>query len=204
MTYKTPSVIVFDLGNTIIPFDYSKLAKKLDAVEAGLGETFNDFYNKNYHHHREFESGKITNEQFIDIMLDALHHKIDADTFCCYFSSIFTVDEKVAGLLPVLKKNYMLVLLSNTNDIHMKYSWQHNDFIKYFDKLVLSHQVGAVKPDPKIYKAVEEFTKRPAADHLFIDDVHEYAEGARKLGWDAIDFKGYDNLVEELKLRKVL
>jgi HAD superfamily hydrolase (TIGR01509 family) len=114
------------------------------------------------------------------------------------------VNEDVAGLLPELKKKYMLVLLSNTNSIHQKYGWNEYEFLKLFDKLILSHEVNALKPEPAIYKKVEAFTRKPPEEHIFIDDIEEYAESAKKAGWEAVWFKNYENLVEEFKERKIL
>lgn len=198
------SVVVFDLGNVLIPFNYDLVIERLDKIESGLGEKFYKFYKDNYHFHRDYEAARISEEYFLKKMLEALDNKIDADTFCRYFSEIFIINEDVASLLPVIKKNYKLVLLSNTNDIHRRYGWQQYKFIENFDKLILSHEVGFVKPEEEIYKAVEAYTQKPSDEHIFIDDVPEYAEGAKKLGWDAINFTGYNNLVKELKEREII
>jgi putative hydrolase of the HAD superfamily len=97
-----------------------------------------------------------------------------------------------------------LVLLSNTNNIHKKYGWEKYSFLNNFNKLILSHEVGAVKPEKEIYKSVENHTKESAEKHIFIDDVKEYVEAAKQLGWDGIQFVGYENLLQELKSRKIL
>lgn len=204
MQKRKYSVIVFDLGNVLIPFDYNILIKKLDAVKEGSGKHFVDTYFANYEFHRDFERGEISEEKFIERMLEILDHTIDGETFCNYFSCVFKQNKEVAALLPVLKKNYKLILLSNTNSIHKKYGWEHYDFLKYFDDLILSHKIGAVKPEEKIYRAVEKSSGLPAEEHIFIDDIEEYVEAAKGLGWDGIQFKGYDYLVEELKLKGVI
>ena len=99
---------------------------------------------------------------------------------------------------------YKLILLSNTSGIHQKYGWEKYSFIKNFDKLILSHEVGAVKPEEKIYKAVEEFTLEKSETHIFIDDILDYVNAAKTLGWDGIQFVGYENLENEFKLRNIL
>jgi len=197
------SVIVFDLGNVLIPFDYKIMTNRLNKVSPGLGETFLAEYKNNYHIHRSYESGAMTDHQFIDKMLKILGHKIDSETFCRFFSEIFRVNQNVAELLPQLKKRYKLILLSNTNSIHKKYGWEKFDFLKHFDHLVLSHEVGAVKPDEKIYHAVETVSGFPPQLHLFIDDVKEYCDSAIKFGWDAINFISYENLFLELQQKEV-
>ena len=204
MNNQKYSVIVFDLGNVLIPFDYNIFIKKLDDVEAGLGKRFYDLYQTNYNVHRDFERWSLTTEDFLKTMSEWTEGKVDDENFCEYYSEVFTVNENVAALLPGLKKRYKLVLLSNTNYIHQKYGWEKYDFLKHFDKLILSHEVGAIKPEPEIYNAVMAFTNKPPEEHIFIDDIADYVEGAKKMGWGGIQFKNYDQLVKDLKAREIL
>jgi putative hydrolase of the HAD superfamily len=204
MKKRKYSVIVFDLGNVLLPFDYNLLIKKLDAVKTGLGKHFVDTYFTNYDFHRDFERGKISEESFIKTMLEILDHTINGETFCDYFSCIFKQNKEVAALLPILKERYKLILLSNTNSIHEKYGWEHYDFLNYFDDLILSHEIGAVKPEEKIYRAVEKSSGSSAKEHIFIDDIEEYVNAAKSFGWDGVHFKDYNILVEEMKLRDII
>ncbi len=204
MNHKKYSVIVFDLGNVLIPFDYNIFVNKLDNVEEGLGKRFYELYQTNYNVHRDFERWSLTTEDFLKTMNTWTEGKVDDEDFCRYYSEVFTVNEDVAALLPELKKRFKLVLLSNTNYIHQKYGWEKYDFLKNFDKLILSHEVGAIKPEPEIYKAVMAFTNKPPEEHIFIDDIADYVEGAKKIGWDGIQFKNYDQLVNDLKAREIL
>ncbi len=70
--------------------------------------------------------------------------------------------------------------------------------------MFLSHEVGYVKPEPEIYRAVEKVSGLPSEEHIFIDDILEYVEAAKQLGWDGIQFVGYDDLVNNLKARDIL
>jgi HAD superfamily hydrolase (TIGR01509 family) len=198
------SVIVFDLGNVLLPFDYQRAVDKLNKVEKGLGEHFLKFYDANYEYHRAFERGDMSDREFTETMLSAIDHKIDEETFRKLYSDIFIENKEVVDLLPILKKNYTLVMLSNTNIIHYMYGWKDYDFIKEFDKLVVSYEAGANKPEEKIYRVVESFTGENSDRHFFIDDIAEYVEAAEKLGWEGIQFKGYRPLVTELINRGIL
>lgn len=191
-------VIVSDLGNVLIPFDYAPLIKKLNSYKAGLGEKFGKLYMENYDVHRSFEKGELPEDDFLKIMLDWTENLVSQKDFIEIYSKIFTENKEVSSLLPKLKKNYKLVLLSNTNSIHQKYGWQNYEFLKYFDKLILSHEVGFAKPEKGIYKAAENFTKLPGEAHLFIDDIEEYVDAAKSLGWDGIVFKDAESLKRSL------
>lgn len=201
---KTYSTIVFDLGNVLIPFDHNIWVENYNNIKPGLGEKYIQLYLTNYQVHRKFEAGKISEDEFINYNLNWLENRINKEQFLKYFSEIFTTNDEVIKLLPILKKDYKLVLLSNTNSIHKKYGWEKYSFLSYFDKLILSHEVGAVKPEEKIYKAVEEFTKESSETHIFIDDILDYVNAAKNLGWDAIQFKGYNILLESLRKRNII
>lgn len=198
------SAIVFDLGQVLIPFDYQNFINSLNQHKSGLGESFIKIYKDNYHIHKDFEKGKISEDDFINLMLKWAENQISAEEFCKYWSDIFSLNENVISLLPLLKLKYKLYLLSNTNSIHKRYGYQHYEFLNHFDKLFLSHEVGYVKPEKEIYQCVENYSGLPSEELIFIDDIAEYVEGAKILGWDGIQFKGYDILVEELKIRNIL
>lgn len=204
MSERKYSAVVFDLGQVIVPFDYKHFVKKVNKQKDGIGERFLDLYKTNYHIHRDFEKGLIPEKEFVKMMLGYLDYCIDEATFCNYWSDIFTKDEKVISLLPILKQKYKLYLISNTNSIHKKYGFEHYDFLKLFDQLFLSHEVGFIKPEKEIYQAVEEASGFLPEEHIFIDDILEYVTAAKDLGWDGIQFLGYDDLVKNLSLRNIL
>jgi putative hydrolase of the HAD superfamily len=204
MINRKYSAIVFDLGQVIVPFNYQPFIDKLNQIQNGLGESFADKYKTNYSIHRDFEKGKISEKDFLSKMLKYLDHKIDGQTFCKYWSDIFSLNEDVIALLPLLKRKYKLYLLSNTNSIHKKYGYQNYEFLKMFDKLFLSHEVGFIKPEKEIYQAVEKESGFPPEEHIFIDDILEYVDAAKKIGWDGIQFIGYEDLVKNLKKRRIL
>ncbi|HCY75341.1 MAG TPA: HAD family phosphatase [Ignavibacteriales bacterium] len=198
------SAIVFDLGQVLVRFDYKFFVEKVNKHKNGIGEQFMELYKRNYNIHRDFEKGIISEKDFIDQMLKYLDHTIDAETFCRYWSDIFSLNDNVVEILPQLRKHYKLYLLSNTNSIHKKYGYQDYEFLKLFDKLFLSHEVGFVKPEIEVYQSVEKESGFPPNEHIFIDDILEYVDAAKKLGWDGIQFLGYDDLIKNLRQRKIL
>jgi putative hydrolase of the HAD superfamily len=198
------SAIVFDLGNVLINFDYRIAVEKFDKIEPNLGKKFLEHHKNNYQIHRSFEKGLITEEEFIRIALSGVNHKVEPETFAKIYSDIFTPNNDVISLLPILKNKFKLILLSNTDPLHKKYGWEKYEFLSLFDHLVLSFEIGSVKPEENIYKAVEGFSKLTPHEHLYIDDIAEYTETAKELGWDGIQFLSYKQLLEELQSRNIL
>jgi len=97
--------------------------------------------------------------------------------------------------IPGLKKKYSVLLLSNTNSIHYKYGYCQYEFLNLFDKLFLSYEIGAAKPEEAIYRAVETYTRKPSSEHFFIDDIKEYVEGAK----DAAGTQSNSRAIESCK-----
>lgn len=54
-----------------------------------------------------------------------------------------------------------------------------------FGELVFSSDLGLMKPEPDIYRAVERRTGRSAGELLFFDDRPVNVDGAAALGWQA-------------------
>ncbi len=67
-----------------------------------------------------------------------------------------------------------------------------------FDAQVFSYQVGALKPDPRMYAAILSALGAGAAETLFIDDAPANVQGARDAGMQAIQFVGREALIDEL------
>ena len=204
MSKRKYSAIVFDLGQVLLRFDYKYFVEKVNRHKAGIWRTLFQHYKNNYEIHRDFEKGLISEKYFISRMLDFLDHTIDEETFCKYWSDIFSFNDDVIALLPTLKKKYKLYLISNTNSIHKKYGYQNYEFLKLFDKLILSHEVKFIKPEKEIYLEVQKVSGFPSEEHIFVDDILEYVDAAKSLGWDGIQFLGYDDLVMNLKEREIL
>lgn len=59
-----------------------------------------------------------------------------------------------------------------------------------FGQLVFSCDLGLMKPEPEIYRAVEQRTGRPAGELLFFDDRPVNVGGAAALGWQAHLWQG--------------
>lgn len=73
--------------------------------------------------------------------------------------------------------------------------WGQQDL---FDAQVFSYQVGALKPDRRMYEAILAALDVAACEALFVDDSPPNVEGARAVGMPAVHFVGVAPLLEEL------
>jgi putative hydrolase of the HAD superfamily len=70
----------------------------------------------------------------------------------------------------------------------------------YFDVVVVSYEVGCLKPAPRIYEICLNRLGVPAASALFVDDRLENLEGAERQGMQTLHFVG-DESVAALRAR---
>jgi 2-haloacid dehalogenase len=78
------------------------------------------------------------------------------------------------------------------------------EFLSWFKEIVLSGEVGLVKPDPAIYRLAAERCGFEMAGTVFIDDSKVNVAAAAELGFDAIHFTGAQALRRGLGERGLL
>jgi glucose-1-phosphatase len=181
--------IIFDLGGVILNIDYSILINSFENL--GL-QNFEEHYSKAQQEQffDLYEKGLISSSEFIQRLKN--HCKAgttDQDIENAWNSMLLDLPQKRMDLLNNLKTNHRTFLLSNTNDIHMK--WIHNylskifgipDLSGCFEKVYLSYLLHMRKPDEEIFTHVLKENNLEPEETLFIDDSPQHLEGAKKLG----------------------
>jgi len=195
--------VIFDLGKTIVPFDFKRGYRAMaevcsyapEDIPKRIGAT--DLVVR-------FESGQITPEEFVAELSGVLNLRMDYGRFCQVWSSIFLPDTLIPeSLLEGLRKRHRLLLLSNTNAIHFEMIRENYPLLKHFDEYILSYEVGAMKPSPRIYEEAIARAGCEPEECFFADDIPEYVEGARTVGIDAVRFESAAQIENELSKRGV-
>jgi len=93
--------------------------------------------------------------------------------------------EDVAPWLKRWKSQYSLGMLSDAMPSLVRFMDQWG-LLSLFDATVISTQVGAIKPDPKMYDAILQRLNADPSDCLFVDDRAVNLEGAIAAGMMAV------------------
>lgn len=72
---------------------------------------------------------------------------------------------------------------------------------KYFETIVISTQIGVLKPDEKMYKTAIETLKVNNSESIFIDDNIDNCIGAEKLGIKTILMSRYNYFENKVKYK---
>jgi 2-haloacid dehalogenase len=73
-----------------------------------------------------------------------------------------------------------------------------------FDGIVVSAEIGMVKPDPAVYRYLVERFGLEAPSCLFVDDVEANVGAASSIGMQAVHYLSGRQLRRDLQMRGVL
>jgi putative hydrolase of the HAD superfamily len=195
--------IVFDLGNTLIRFDHNISAGKIARLfNVDAKKVYDTFFDSDIT--RPFECGKLSPAEFHAQASRFLGFDISYDSFVKIWNNIFWEDAEMCALARELKSKYKLILLSNISKLHFEHIRSKFDIIKIFDELVLSYQVGAIKPERKIYDEVVRRAGGNKSGLFYIDDREDLIKAAIEFGIDSVRFENIGNLRDIMKGKGIL
>jgi putative hydrolase of the HAD superfamily len=187
---QTIQTLIFDLGGVLL-----NLKRENDWLEENLIPNFhpeklqmlqqNNFFN-------QFEKGKVSEQDFIQQMKNiAFGREISEERIIQHWNKVLLeIPQNRIDLLKSLSEKYKLVLLSNTNSIHLQHirkymqqTFNENILEAIFDACYYSHEIGLRKPDKEIYEFVMKDQNMGSGEILFLDDKAENLKEPRKLGW---------------------
>jgi 2-haloacid dehalogenase len=202
---KAAKVIVFDLGGVLMDWDpYHLYCEKLGLDRRVVDRFMKDVdfagWNKEQDRGRSFaEATAELSARFPEYR--ELIYAYDEH----YLDSLGGSIQPVVKILERLKKaGYPLFVLSNWPAEKFKLVRPRYPFFEWFDGIVISGEVGLVKPDRAIFDVLLERTGYPVGECLFIDDHFPNIEVARDLGFQTIQFQSAQHLEVELRNRGIL
>jgi putative hydrolase of the HAD superfamily len=181
----TQKVVVFDLGKVLVDFDYSIAARKIAARSTkSLFNLISLFSNSSLIF--QYECGAVTRQEFFEQIRDAVGFQGGLAEFGGYFADIFTeIPPMIALHAELRRRGFKTYIFSNTNDLAIEHVERNFPFFKNFDGYIYSCEVGAMKPDAKIYEAMEKLCGRRGADIIYLDDRLENVQAGLARGWKA-------------------
>jgi HAD superfamily hydrolase (TIGR01509 family) len=183
---NAPKIVAFDLGKVLVDFDYH-IAVSWIAVRSTLPPDGIKTFLRQSHAIIDYESGRLTREEFYEQARKATGFRGTIEEFGEFFADIFTeippMIELHAGLH---RRGVPTYIFSNTNDLAVEHIRRNFPFFRNFDGYIFSYEVGAMKPDAKIYEALEKLVRWRGAEILYLDDRPENVAGGAARGWRTI------------------
>lgn len=179
---------IFDMGNVIIDIDFKRVLgvwSKLSGTPlATLTERFSmgEVFQKH-------ERGEISDEDFAAELSHEMGIALSFEQFSLGWQSVFVgLRPEIIDIFKKLREQgHRVVVLSNTNRLHLNYWPEHYPEIEAnTDALYLSQDLGMRKPEPRIFEYVLNKEGITASQAVFFDDVIENVDAARSMGIEAV------------------
>lgn len=189
--------IIFDIGNVIVTWqpaavvarcfpeqDTELLTKAMFKselwFELNLGQiTMNDLINS-YHQTLRIETEKLRN----------LMHLVQ--------ESLLPINGSIELLTNLHQAGYSLYALTDNVHEFMIYMRKKYDFWSLFTGVVVSAEVGYLKPSPEIYETLINKYQLNREECIFIDDHLPNVVGAKAVGINSFQFTKIEQFIEDL------
>ncbi len=172
---------LIDIGKVLLDFDFeSSLRKFLPADHPNPRAALDNLIARK----DEFESGNISVDDYTVWAMKTLETTASAQEFHEAWNRIFTPIEPMWQVARQLHDGgHRLILFSNTNALHAPWIFKTYPEFSIFHGAVLSHEIGAIKPQPEIYQyAIDKFSLVPE-NTLYIDDLPANIQGGKNFGF---------------------
>jgi epoxide hydrolase-like predicted phosphatase len=191
--------VIFDLGGVLVRTEdrgpRTQLAARLGKTYAELGMLIFDSGSS-----QQAQLGEITSAQHWEQVRNALNiSPAELLEVRGKFWEGDSLDGKLVDYLRGLQPRYKTALLSNAwDDLRQMIEdvWQIDNA---FDQLIISAEIGLVKPDLVIYQWMLAELGLEPSHAVFVDDFQHNVEGAQAAGLHAIHFRSPDQALGELQ-----
>lgn len=177
-------IYVFDLGGVLIRLDVGRCMRAFEELmgeenmRAVLGMDSNGEGIKavsvaSKQLMADFERGLITPDDFITQILPSCRPGTTRQQIVDAWMAM--LDDLPLERLEVVDRlraaGHKVYLLSNGNDLHFNFINRTYGLDRHFDRLFLSQEMHMAKPEPEIFRAVDEAIREPDSRIVFIDDI---------------------------------
>jgi putative hydrolase of the HAD superfamily len=182
------AVIFLDIGGVLLEVDEVGFVRQLSSlIGADLAELARRLEGPALD---PLERGRMTLQEYYreTVVPSDLNGEMTYARFEELWLAMMGEPTPVAGMLPRLREQAPVWLLSNTNRVHLKALWERYDFIRQVDGVITSCEVGLRKPEREMFRLALERAGVKAEEALFIDDREVNVVAAREAGLNAYNY----------------
>jgi hemerythrin-like metal-binding protein len=199
----TIKAILFDFGNVMCHFDNDRFLAGLAAPCGKPAEALKALLYGQSTLLEDYEAGRIGSQAFLAGASDLCGLALPELEFRRAYTDIFTPMEATFGLIRKLKPGYRIGLVSNTSPWHFEDAIQTTPVFPLFDSVTLSYEVGASKPDPRLFEDALTKLDLMAEECVYIDDLAPFAQAANTHLMHGLTYTTPVALMTELRRLKV-
>jgi HAD superfamily hydrolase (TIGR01509 family) len=182
---STTKAVIFDLGKVLLDFDYSRTVEKILEKSRVGPEGLQALIDQSPLLIR-YEKGLLSTAEFIAAVRERAGYSGSDDEFAEAFADIFSPIQPMIDLHARLYENHVpTYIFSNTNELAIRHVKRQFPFFAEFDGYIYSYVYHSMKPETRLYEAVERAVGCGGDALLYLDDRKENVEAGLAHGWNA-------------------
>ena len=193
--------IILDMGNVLLEWNKDKILKAVAKTEKDYLILDKEIFQSGLW--ERLDLGTLTREELVDKVLSILGDCFQAEVeeVIWNWPAYIDIYSEVFPLLAVLKrKGHRIFVLSNTSPVFYELlKDQLSPLAEILNGFVLSCDIKAIKPDPKMFEEILQKYELDPANCIFLDDVKENTKMAESLGIKAYQVKQRSDVVDILQ-----
>lgn len=147
-----------------------------------------------------FKRGDLTEDQFWDLARQEIGIDLSNQQIFELIYQAYEVNQDVVDYVKKVRSQGIKTCIctnnfpTRINAVNKKFN-----FLSDFDVQVFSYEVGAVKPDPKIFQTLIEKSGVLPEEIFYADDKEANVTAAKSLGINAIVYTTFEDFVQKLQ-----
>ena len=178
--------VLFDLGNVLLRFDFERAHRGMAAYGARVADLESEAMTALK---IDYETGRLTTEEMFQKTAEMVGYDGPQDHFERSWQDIFEVHTPMVEILKSLRsRDIGCYLLSNSNEMHVRFIRETYEVLTPFNDIIFSHEAKAMKPDEAIFEmAIAQFDLTPEKT-AYIDDLADNIATGRRLGFQCVHY----------------
>lgn len=193
--------IILDMGNVLLEWNKEKILKAVAKTQKDYLILDKSIFQSGLW--ERLDLGALTREELVDRVLSLLGdiYEKKVEEVIWNWPAYIDIYMEVFPLLTGLKeKGHRIFVLSNTSPVFYELlEEQLSPLNEILDGFVISCDIKAVKPDPKMFEEILHKYDLNPENCIFLDDVKDNTNMAESLGIKAYQVKHRSDVVDVLK-----
>ncbi len=179
-------VIIFDFFDVFRTDGYKRWLERRGIAREGVYKTANE----------QSDRGEIDDEEFFHLIAEEIGEPYEIVKH--EMEDGVELNETLVAYAEELKTTHKLALLSNCSSAYLRRELEKYDLERLFDDVVISGEVGLIKPEPAIFEHIMDKLGVKPEECIFTDDNPINVAAAERIGIRSIIYTDVPSLRHEI------
>lgn len=192
---STSAVVALDIGRVCLELEFERCTQQfgyatVEDLAAARPEALVVM--------EQFETGKISETQFVEAFGALLVPDVSADVLRAKFCTL--LGQEIVGMAEqvetMIRKGYRPVFFSDISPLHLRHTRSILSFQQQVADEIVSFRSGARKPASPMYVDMEQQCCDGGVPALYVDDKPENIAAGLERGWNSVQVSSLEDVIQ--------